>query len=403
MLYDRWLDIVEKQDDEIALWHPQCVEGLSFTQIVEKAEKIDVDREFLPAYGDSLDFFPTLVASWKNKKPAVLLEGAKQKIQPIRGEIPEGTILIKQTCGASGVERSLFFGEKQVLAEGLRNIEGLGLHPDRRGLASISLAHSYGFGCLALPLLFGGVPVELLASPLPMFLQMALDQFDRGEKVFLPGVPALWKTWWQTKVTEHAAIDLALSAGAPLSLELERNVFEKSGLKIHNFYGTSETGALAFDRAHGLREDENFLGNLLPDVNVSIDQEQRIVAFSESTAIGADIVLETNEFLETEGYRTLDIGRLEDEHLFVSRCMGGAINVAGRKVSAKHVQAVIESLDEVKSAEVVGGPSRDFERFQEIQVKITMNGEADKRVLREKIRQDLESWEMPRQWEFIEQ
>ena len=79
---------------------------------------------------------------------------------------------------------------------------------------------------------------------MPMFMHHALD---RGGEVFLPGVPAIWKTWWQTGVVKHPAISLALSAGSPLSLELESAIHADCGLKVHNFYGTSETGAIAFD------------------------------------------------------------------------------------------------------------------------------------------------------------
>ncbi len=192
----------------------------------------------------------------------------------IHCEIPPGTALIKQTCGASGIERSLFFSEAQVHAEGMRNINGLGLQPERRGLAAISLAHSYGFGCLALPLLLAGISVDAVAGPLPMMMDSALA---RGGEVFLPGVPAIWKTWWQTGLAAHPAISLALSAGSPLSLELEHSVFSENGLKIHNFYGTSETGAIAFDGSTEKRERQGYVGKPLPGIHASTDKNGRIL------------------------------------------------------------------------------------------------------------------------------
>ena len=108
-----------------------------------------------------------------------------------------------------------------------------------------------------LPLLLGGIPVDIVAGPLPMMMESALD---RGGEVFLPGVPAIWKTWWQTGIAAHPAIGLALSAGSPLSLDLENSVFSECGLKIHNFYGTSETGAIAFDGSSEPRERQGFVG-----------------------------------------------------------------------------------------------------------------------------------------------
>ena len=106
----------------------------------------------------------------------LLLETETSDVRPIYCPIPKETSLIKQTCGTSGIQRSLFFTAEQVLAEARRNIDGLGLHEGRRGLASISLAHSYGFGCLALPFLIGGIPLEIVHGPLPMFMHGALGK-----------------------------------------------------------------------------------------------------------------------------------------------------------------------------------------------------------------------------------
>jgi hypothetical protein len=74
----------------------------------------------------------------------------------------------------------------------------------------------------------------------------------------------------------------------PLSLELEQSIHADCGLKVHNFYGTSETGAIAFD------------------ASASVDSEGRINISSESRAEGTDIPAWENEF-GADPYRTLDL------------------------------------------------------------------------------------------------
>lgn len=395
MLVDCWNEVVARSADGIALRHPKYPAGLTFREIGEMSREVDTSAEMLLAIGESELFFPTLLAAWRSGKPALLLENESSIPRPIHCEIPPKTALIKQTCGASGIERSLFFSQEQVYAEGMRNINGLGLNPERRGIAAISLAHSYGFGCLALPLLLAGIPVDAVAGPLPMMMDPALA---RGGEVFLPGVPAIWKTWWQTGIAVHPAIGLALCAGSPLSLELENSVFTECGLKIHNFYGTSETGAIAFDHSIEPRKRQSYAGNPLPGAEVSTDKSGRILVTSDSRAMGTDVPAWEGEF--DGAYLTLDQGEASEAGVFVNRCIGRAINVAGRKVSPSRLRTILETLPGVKNAAVERGFSRDFERFEEIRVRLRMKGEFDKKSLRELLRQKVESWEMPRIWEF---
>jgi acyl-CoA synthetase (AMP-forming)/AMP-acid ligase II len=397
MLLNRWENVNTRRGGEVAFRHSERPAGVSFREIDQMAGEVDVSGEVVPAIGESLDFFPSLIAAWRAGKPALLVENQTSRIRPIRCGIPAGTVLIKQTCGASGIERSLFFGESQVMAEGQRNIQGLGLHEGRRGLAAISLAHSYGFGCLALPLLLAGIPLEIVSGPLPMFLQAALE---RGGEIFLPGVPAIWKTWWQTGVTACPAISLALCAGSPLSLELETAVHAECGLKIHNFYGTSETGAIAFDDSRELRKRADFVGKILQGIEAVIDGTGRLAVASDACAVGADSPAWEDEF-GGRFYNTLDMGDVSDGGVFITQCIGRAINVAGRKVSPIRLQNILEELDGVAVAVVERGQSRDFERFGEIRVRLTVKPGYAPKVIREQLRQRVESWEMPRHWEFV--
>jgi long-chain acyl-CoA synthetase len=395
-LISHWNGVISRHAGKVALWHPGRPEGVSFGEIDRRSREIDVGGELVVACGESPDFFATLIAAWRAGKPALLVETEACEVRPIRCAIPRGTALIKQTCGASGIERSLFFTTEQVLAEARRNIDGLGLHLGRRGLAAISLAHSYGFGCLALPFLIGGIPLEIVAGPLPMFMHGALK---KGGEVFLPGVPAIWKTWWQTRLAADPAISLAISAGSPLSLELEQSIHAECGIKIHNFYGTSETGAVAFDDSETPRADAAFVGKALPGVTVFADEEGRIHVSDEARASDSDIPEWDGEFGD-EPYRTHDIGEVRDGEIFIHRCDGGAVNVAGRKVSPAKLRAILESIPGVRAAEVSSGPSRDFERFEEIRVRVQIAYGSDPKAVRERFRQATESWEMPRKWEF---
>src|ERR1019366_7204382 len=102
------------------------------------------------------------------------------------------------------------------------------------------------------PLLLHGIPLFLVPSPLPEVLRAAAqDQPD----LTLAGVPALWRAWHEARAIPHA-LRRATSGAAPLPLALEQAVFEAHGLKIHNFYGSSECGGIAYDATTVPRTDD---------------------------------------------------------------------------------------------------------------------------------------------------
>ena len=62
----------------------------------------------------------------------------------------------------------------------------------------------------------------------------------------LPAVPALWRVWNDADAIPPST-RLAISAGAPLPVAVEREIFQRQGLKVHNCYGASECGGIAYD------------------------------------------------------------------------------------------------------------------------------------------------------------
>ena len=404
MLHAFWSKILQNNRHQCALWHAGIEnesQTWTFEELDQQASAIakaaaSEKAPWLAACADQVDYIPTIIAAWQLRVPALLLESQESVVLPIQGKVPPDTVVIKQACGATGQERSLFLSASQVQAECRRNIQGLGLHSGRRGLATISLAHSYGFGCLVLPLLLGAVPLEVLPSPMPVFVRQCLA---KGNEVFLPAVPTLWKTWWLTNVLDSSLISLALSAGSPLSCELEMEVWEVTGLKIHNFYGTSETGAIAYDDSVIPREDGSLLGSVLPGVSVTVDTDQRIYVDSDSIATASDHLLSDDEFSKPE-YQTMDFGMFVDGRLHWSGHTGAAINVAGRKVSPSKVKRVCESVEGVVYATVTGVKSLDNERFEEVSVHVHAIDSLKLKELKKEVYCQLESWEMPRHWQL---
>jgi acyl-coenzyme A synthetase/AMP-(fatty) acid ligase len=274
----------------------------------------------------------------------------------------------------------------------------MGLTPTVPNLGVISLSHSYGFSNVVLPLLLHGVPVHLLPVPFPRAM---VEVFQQHESLVLPAVPSMWRAWHRAGILKDAPIHLALSAGAPLALELEHSVFDQTGLKIRNFYGASECGGISYDATDEPRDSADDAGRPLAGVEVSVSIDGRLRVTSDSVALGYD-ERRSSDPDESGCYLTHDLGHLDERgHVRLHGTIGGAINVAGRKISPAKVEAALMATGLLESVRVKGIPSQDPERVEEISASVQLSGNATLDQLKKAATSHLANWELPRHWESI--
>src|SRR5580765_3160074 len=250
MLYGRWRQIVCERRHELAL--RDLASGVSYTfgqlDAVVEGRPATAETVLFPR-GISADFVFTVLRSWRAGKVTCPLEAGQTP--PDVSRLPPGSVHFKTTSATTDGPRLIAFTAEQLAADAENIVATMGLRPDWPNLGVISLAHSYGFSNLVLPLLLHGIPLILVGSVLPEALRRAAA----GEPaVTLPAVPALWRVWHEAGAIPKN-VRLAISAGAPLPLQLEEDVFQRAGLKLHNFYGSSECGGIAYDNSHAPRFD----------------------------------------------------------------------------------------------------------------------------------------------------
>ncbi len=174
---------------------------------------------------------------WWDGAKLVALAGAKRYRDP-------AVCLIKLTSGTTGQPQALVFTAGQLLADGRQVTATMGICPRDLNYALIPLGHSYGLGNLTVPLLAQGVPLVCGTAPLPHAI--AAD-FARWRPTVYPGVPAMWRALAASDLN-LPGLRLGISAGAPLPPEVARAFAARFGRRLHSFYGSSETGGIAYDR-----------------------------------------------------------------------------------------------------------------------------------------------------------
>lgn len=407
-ILSRWMHQVESHPDRTAV--TDCASGKSWTfrdfhqDVLSQPSEFDPVSEWIAPAGSGVDFLKTVLRVLVSGKKLALTDHPERDcpgnaLEIPKGALPENAFLLKRTSGTSGAPRWVVFSEDQILADVDQIVPAMGLRPDWPNYSILSLAHSYGFSNLALPLLAHGIPLILGVSPLPASVSRDLES---QHQCVIPAVPAIWRSWLNADLLQSLSskIKVAISAGAPLELELERAVFEKTGVKIHNFYGSSECGGIAFDRSDTPRSQPGFIGSTLPNVKVNPDPDSGRICVSGPT-VGMTYWPEPDEDLAGGIFRTGDLGQVESGKVVLTGRASDRINIAGRKVAPELVESALNSMESVEQSLVFGIPSTDAERGDEMVAVIKLaSGELESgwnwRQQRNQLTHLLRPWEMPR-------
>jgi acyl-CoA synthetase (AMP-forming)/AMP-acid ligase II len=395
MLYERWLAVARARRGEPALFEMPTGRVWTFGQLAREAEHApDPDGPVVYPRGQTAGFVLTVLRAWRRGKVVCPLE-PEQSPPPV--PVPPAEIAhLKTTSATTGPTRCIAFTAEQLAADADQLVPTMGLRPDWPNVGAISLAHSYGFSNLVTPLLLHGIPLILPGSALPEAVRRAAAQFPA---VTLPGVPALWRAWFEAGAIP-AHVRLAFSAGAPLPLPLERAVFERHGLKLHNFYGSSECGGIAYDATEQPRSDPAAVGTAVRGVSLAVSDDGCLVV--RSPAVGATYWPEPAAALGNGCFHTADLAELHAGVVFLRGRASDVINVAGRKVFPEAIEQVLAAHPAVRECVVLGVPAAEPGRGEDIAAVVVPRGEVTAAALREFLAARLPAWQVPRVWRFEE-
>jgi long-chain acyl-CoA synthetase len=393
MLYERWRKISAERRNEVSLRDFASGKCWTFGELFSEGESCEAgNAKIIFPNGHSPEFFFQLLAAWRENKIVCPLEAGQ--LPPKIFQPPKNCIHLKSTSATGGNSRLVAFTAGQLMADAENIVATMGLRADWPNLGAISLAHSYGFSNLILPLLLHGVPLILAPAPLPEIIRRAAEP----EKFLtLAAVPAMWRAWHEAKAIP-SNIKLAISAGAPLPLNLEQEVFKSCGIKIHNFLGSSECGGIAYDAADLPRTDAVCVGAPMQNVNLSLNDDGCLIV--RSRAVAETYWPEKSVSLGDGIFQTSDLAELKDGKVFLRGRLSDQINVAGRKISPETIERALLANPKVRECLVFGAPSRDEERT-EIVVAVVVS-DAKENELKQFLLQTIPAWQVPREWKFME-
>jgi long-chain acyl-CoA synthetase len=263
---------------------------------------------------------------------------------------------VKLTSGSTGEPGGVAIAADALAADDDQLARTMGLAAEDRFLAAIPWSHSYGLSSLVLPALRRG---SLLILPedggpwAPLAAARAL-----GATV-MPTVPVYLRTVAEIAPASAwpATLTTVISAGARLSPEDARRFRDVFGRTVHVFYGATECGGITYDRAGGAAE-RGTVGTPVDGVAVMLEGDDAARAGTvtvASAAVALRHVPAPDPSLRDGVFRSADLAETTaaGELRLIGR-VDALINVDGKKVQPREVEAVLCAMPGVREAVVLG-------------------------------------------------
>jgi acyl-coenzyme A synthetase/AMP-(fatty) acid ligase len=246
---------------------------------------------------------------------------------------------VKVTSGTGHLPKAIECRAEHLLADGENVARTMGIRASDTNLAVIPLGHSYGLGNLVMPLIQQGTAMVCATDYVPRQL---IEWIGKYRVTVFPGVPALFRVLASLPLGggKIESLRTVISAGAVLAPVVAQAFFKTYGLKIHNFYGSSETGGICYDRSGSASLTGRSVGKPLTQVSVTVKKGHITIA---SAAVAT----------RTGKWRAGDLGEWDKrgELVLLGRKHDGA-NIGGKKVNPLEVERALRSLPGVTDVAV---------------------------------------------------
>ena len=130
---------------------------------------------------------------------------------------------------------------------------------------------------------------------------------------------------------------------------------------MHNFYGSSECGGIAYDRTKVPRADEGLVGTAMDNVLLKVGDDGCLEARSE--AVAQTYLPQPDERLARGCFRTSDVAEIIGGAVHLRGRATDLINVAGRKVTPDSIEAVLAGHGRVRHCVVFGVAEADRDKI----------------------------------------
>jgi long-chain acyl-CoA synthetase len=405
-MFERFVSLAAAAPGVPAIIEAATGEVVTRAELLARANELAADvregRLVTVQLPNSAEFVALILAILKKRAVAVLVDrdASEAEVARIRahfGErpaLPADTRVIKLTSGSTGKPKGILTTDSNLLADCEQICSTMDIRQDDINFGAIPLSHSYGFSNLVTPLIVQGTAIVISNDYLP---QTIVDACNRFRCTVLPGIPMMFDHLASSDSGRFATVRTFISAGAPLPASTSRKFRERFGAPIHTFYGCSECGGIAYDRAGGAAE-RGSVGSPMDGVTIAI-RDSRLVVRAKSVAQGYWQESSFAPFHDGE-FTTDDLAEMRGGEVVLTGRAGDLINAAGKKINPREIEHVILQIEGVRQVKVYGEPAGA--RGEVVAAAIVATPEVTREQVRAFCRERLSLHKVPRIVKLIE-
>ncbi len=339
--------------------------------------------------------------------------GAITTLERDSGVGAEDAACLLYTSGTQGTAKGVMLSHRNLVANYKGCRELMAIKADDVFLCVLPLFHSFAItAAMLLPVLSGARVVLQGRFMASQTLKLVLD--ERVSVLML--VPAMYELLLKSQLlskTQLGSLRYAISGGGPLSPLLEKTFEDATGMPLLNGYGMTEAAPVISVNLPQKRRPGS-VGFPLPNLRVEIwdDRGQRL----ERGTVGeimvqGDNVMKGYHGLEEETRQVItkkrwlhtgDCGFLDDDgFLYITGREKDLIICGGENIYPQEIEDVIAAHPAVELVAVVGAHDKLRGEYPKAFVKLKENCHVSARDLKEFCREQLASFKVPREVEFL--
>jgi long-chain acyl-CoA synthetase len=337
------------------------------------------------------------------------LVGSAPAITDVAQRAADDTAVILYTSGTTGKPK----GAELTHTNLRRNVEiatGLfDLGEDAVTLGALPLFHSFGQTCGLNATVAGGGMLTLIPRFDPV---KALEIIQRDKVTIFEGVPTMYAAILNVPNAgdyDTSSLQICVSGGAAMPVEIMRGFEEKFGCKVLEGYGLSETSPVASFNHPDRERKPGSIGTPVDGVEMKLADEDNGVG--EIAIRGHNVMkgywrnAEATAGVMRDGwFHTGDMAQVDDDgYFFIVDRKKDMIIRGGYNVYPREIEEVLYEHPAVREAAVVGVPHDELGEEVGAAVALKEGADADPDELRAFVKDQVAAYKYPRQIWFVDE
>jgi long-chain acyl-CoA synthetase len=289
----------------------------------------------------------------------------------------EDIAILQYTGGTTGLPKGAMLTHYNIVSNCIATATWVAVETERgkdTALTNLPLFHIYGMTvCMNTPI-YNASTIAL--NPDPRDQKSLFEIIKATQPALFPGVPTMYMRLLERDDLEDYAKDLKSirvcnTGAAPMPPEVLKEFEERTGGKIIEGYGMTETSPVTHSNPVNGKRKIGSVGLAFPDTQVKlvdIEDYTKIVPMGERGEImikGPQVMKgywnkpeETENQLKDGWILTGDIGKLdEDGYLYIVDRKKDMVNVSGFKVYPRELEDLLFEHEAVENAAIIGVPN----------------------------------------------